>query len=112
MNFRTENIDDFVIFTILDNTLEGKSAAELKSRILIIAQPDIKALLIDMSKILVIDSSGLGALLLAHRQLKDYNIPVVLIGVTDFVNNLLDITRIKEIFQYQRTIEDAINSMK
>jgi len=112
MNFKTENIDHFVIFTILDNTLEGKSASDLKSQILIIAQPNIKALILDMSNIMVIDSTGLGALLLAYRQLKDYNIPVILIGVQDFVDNLLEITRIKDIFEYYRTVEEAINILK
>ena len=112
MNFKTENIDNFVIFTILENTLEGKSASDLKSQMLIVAQPDINALIIDLSNIVVIDSTGLGALLLAYRQLKDHNIPIVLIGVQDFVNNLLEITRIKDIFQYSRTVEDAFNTLK
>ena len=112
MNFKTENIDNVVIFTILDSTLEGKSAVELKSHILIAAQPDIKALIIDAANIAVIDSSGLGALLLAYRQLKDYNIPVILVGVQDFVSNLLELTRIKEIFQYYSSLRDAIDSMK
>ena len=112
MNFKTENIDNNVIFTILDNILEGKSASELKSRILVVAQPDINALIIDMSNISVIDSSGLGALLLAHRQLKDFNIPVILIGIQSFVKNLLNITRIEEIFQYFDTVEAAVSNIK
>jgi anti-sigma B factor antagonist len=112
MNFRTENIDNIVIFTILDNTLEGKAAVELKSQMLIVAQPDIKALIIDMSTITIIDSSGFGALLLAHRQLKNYNIPVILTGVRDFVYNLLDITRIKDIFRYYNTVAEAVSDIK
>jgi len=112
MNFKTENIDNNVIFTILDNILEGKSASELKSRILVVAQPDINALIIDISNISAIDSSGLGALLLAHRQLKDFNIPVILIGIQSFVKNLLNITRIEEIFQYFDTVEAAVSNIK
>jgi anti-anti-sigma factor len=112
MNFRTENIDNVVVFTILDNALEGLGASELKSQILIVAQPDIKALILDLTNILIIDSSGLGALLLAHRQLKDHNIPVILVGIQDFVSNLLELTRIKEIFKYFPTNNDAIDSIK
>jgi len=52
---------------------------------LILAQPDIDALIIDLSKADAIDSSGLGALLLANRQLKDHEIPVILVGVREFV---------------------------
>ena len=112
MNFRTENIDNVVVFTILDTTLEGTCASELKSQILIIAQPDIKALILDLTNISVMDSSGLGALLLAYRQLKDYDIPVILVGVQDFVNNLLELTRIKDVFQYGPTVQGAIDNLK
>ena len=112
MNFKTENIDNNVIFTILDTSIEGKTASELKSRILVVSQPDINALIIDMSNISIIDSSGLGALLLAHRQLKDFNIPVILIGVQSFVKNLLNITRIGDIFQYFDSVDEAVKELK
>ena len=112
MNFKTENIDNNVIFTILDNILEGKSASELKSRILVVAQPDINALIIDISNISIITSSGLSALILTHKQLKDFNIPVILIGIQSFVKKLLQITRLEEIFQYFDTVEAAVSNIK
>ena len=112
MNFRTENIDNVIIFTILDNTLEGLSAAELKSQLLIVAQPNIRALVLDLTNISLIDSDGLRALLLAYRQLKDHNVPVILVGIQDSVDNLLEMTHIKEIFGCYTNLSDAMESLK
>ncbi len=112
MNFTIENTNNIVVFKVLDVTLEGKDAAELKSQVLIIAQPDIKALILDLTNIVIMDSSGLGALLLAYRQLKDYNIPIILVGVQDFVLNLLEITKIYGLYQYYKTSQAAIDSLQ
>lgn len=109
MNFRTENQNNNVIFTVLEKSVENKIAAELKANILIVAQPDISSLILDMSHIAVIDSSGLGALLLAHRQLKDHKIPIVLVGLNHFIKNLLNITRIGDIFLYAKSVEEAVS---
>ncbi len=54
-----------MIFKLENQTVEGDVSAELKAKMLILAQPDIDALIIDLSKADAIDSSGLGALLLA-----------------------------------------------
>jgi len=112
MNFNLENRENFVIFTALDNSIDGQSASDLKARILVIAQPDIDALILDLSNVKIIDSSGLGALLLAHRQLKDHSIPVVLVGMQDFTRNLLKITRIEDIFDYYDNVETALAGVK
>ncbi|MDR0926442.1 MAG: STAS domain-containing protein [Ignavibacteria bacterium] len=109
MNFQVETRDNYSIFTIFDETIEGKSASELKAKILLVAQPDIKALIIDLSNVKVIDSSGLGALLLAHRQLNQHKIPVILVGMQDFIKELLKITHIDELFKYSDCISDAIS---
>ncbi|MCL2039803.1 MAG: STAS domain-containing protein [Bacteroidetes bacterium] len=109
MNFITENINNVVVFKILETTLEGKQSADFKSHILIVAQPNIKALVLDLTNIAIIDSSCLGALLLAYRQLNAYNIPVILVGVQEFVLNILELTRIRDLYQYYKTTEEAID---
>jgi anti-sigma B factor antagonist len=79
---------------------------------LILAQPDIDALVIDLSMVDAIDSSGLGALLLANRQLKDHEIPIILVGVRDFVRSLMSMTKIDEVFVFMSTVDEAINALE
>jgi anti-anti-sigma factor len=111
MNFSTENINNVVVLKILESTLECNKSADFKSHILILAQPNIKALILDLSNIAIIDSSGLGGLLLAYRQLNPHNIPVILVGVQDFILNLLEITKISNLYKYYKTAEEAIASL-
>ena len=108
MNFTLENQGNISIFHLKNTNIDGQVAAQLKAKVLIVAQPDIEALIIDLSPVEAMDSSGLGALLLAHRQLVEHGIPVILTGVQDFVKSLMSITRIDELFEFYPTVEEAL----
>ena len=112
MNYTVEHKDNIVIFELKDKTVESNISADLKARMLIVAQPDIDALIINMTGVEAIDSSGLGALLLANRQLSEEDIPVCLIGVGEFVKSLMSMTKIDEVFEFYDTVEEAIISIE
>ncbi len=112
MRFTIDNRDNIVIFSLKNTTVESKVSTEFKAKLLILAQPDIEALILDLTPVQAIDSSGLGALLLAHRQLKEHAIPVLLVGVQDFVMSLLSMTRIDELFEFYDTLEEALETFE
>lgn len=112
MNFSFDITDNIVVFKLNNQNLDMEISAQLKAKILILCQPDIEALIFDLSKIEYVDSSGLGALLLAYRQLKEYNIPIVLVGVKEIVKKLLVLSHIDDLFEYFDTEEEAINHYK
>lgn len=110
MNYSIEYRDKIVIFTLKHAKLNSDIAPKFKAELLIICQPDIEALIIDLSMVEVIESAGLGCLLLAHRQLNEYATPVMLVGVQKMVKSLIEISQIEHLFEYYDTVEDAINS--
>lgn len=112
MNYTVENKDNIVIFKLENTTIESTISTELKAKMLILAQPDIDALIIDLSSADAIDSSGLGALLLANRQLKEHEIPVILVGVRDFVRSLMSMTKIDEVFEFFPTVQEALDALE
>jgi anti-sigma B factor antagonist len=112
MQFTIDNRDNIVIFSLKNTTVESKVASEFKAKLLILAQPDIDALILDLTNVQAIDSSGLGALLLAHRQLKEHSIPVILVGVQEFVMSLMNMTRIDELFEFYDTLEEALETFE
>lgn len=112
MNFTLENKDNIAIFHLKDKNVDSEVSASFKAKLLIIAQPDILALIIDLSEVDSIDSSGLGALLLAHRQLKEHSIPVILTGVGVFVMSLMRMTHLDSLFEFFDTVEDALDSFE
>jgi anti-anti-sigma factor len=112
MRFTVEKRDDSVIFTLLNENLDSRISAKMKAEVLILAQPDIGALIIDLSHVEFIDSSGLGVLLLAQRQLKEYDAPVILVGLQPSVRVLLEISHLHEIFNIYDTMEEVIADLE
>ena len=108
MNFTLEHRGKIIIFTLKHETLNSDVSARLKAELLIICQPDIDALILDLTQVESIDSSGLGALLLAHRQLKEHAIPIYLVGVHGMVETLISISQIRTLFDYFDSTDDAI----
>ena len=110
MNYTIERRDNIVIFTVKNTNLDSSISAQFKAEILIVAQPNIKALAIDLTDVEYVDSSGLGAILLAHRQLIDHEIPVLLIGVQQPVRKMLSISHLEQIFHYFDNVDDAVKN--
>lgn len=112
MHYTVEYKDNIVILDLKNKTIESEISAELKAKLLVLAQPDIEALIVDMSNVDAVDSSGLGALLLANRQLREHAIPVILVGVKGFVKSLMSMTKIDEVFEFFPTKEEALQALE
>ncbi|MFN4768664.1 MAG: STAS domain-containing protein [Candidatus Kapaibacterium sp.] len=112
MKFSLEQDDNVVVFTINEQKLDSLVAPDLKAELLILCQPTIDALVIDLSNIDYADSTGLSCLLLAHRQLKDHDVPVILVGVRETVRNLLRISQMEWLFTFFDTKEQAFSDMQ
>lgn len=112
MNYTIERRGKIVIFILKHKNLNSEVSAKVKAELLILCQPDIEALVIDLTDVEMIESSGLGALLLAHRQLNEHSIPVILTGVHGMVQSLLSISQIENLFEYYDDIETAIETFE
>ena len=112
MKYTIEHNDNIVIFTLKNDTLNSRISAEFKAELLIICQPDIQALILDLSTVETIDSSGLGGILLAYRQLHEHEIPVILVGVQEMVKTIMNISQIGSQFTFCDSIDEAMNYAK
>ncbi|MCX7930544.1 MAG: STAS domain-containing protein [Chlorobi bacterium] len=112
MKFTVEHDDNVVIFTLKEPRLDSSTAPEIKAELLILCQPTISALIVDLSRVEYADSSGLSALLLAYRQLRDYKIPVALVGVRETVRNLFRISQMEWLFEFYPTIATALEELQ
>ena len=112
MRFSIDRQDNIAIFTLKNNKLDADIAPQLKAELLILCQPELEALVLDMSFVEHVDSTGLGALLLANRQLKDTEAPIILVGVQDMVMKMLSISQLDGIFEYSDSVDDALQSLK
>ena len=61
-----------VTLTLQEKKLDSTIASELKGEFLILAKPKIEHLVIDLHDVEFCDSSGLSALLIADRKMKEH----------------------------------------
>ncbi len=110
MNFTIEQKDRAAIFRPQEARLDSMLAPELKAEFLILAQPDVETLIIDLTDVEYVDSAGLSALLLARRQQTSHDGDVRLVGVRDEVRSLLELTQLNRVFPIYDTTQQAIEA--
>lgn len=110
MNFTIEQKAHAAIFRPKEARLDSILAPELKAEFLILAQPDVETLVIDLTEVEYIDSAGLSALLLARRQQSSHDGDVRLVAVHDDVRSLLELTQLNRVFPMYTTIAEALEA--
>ncbi|MEJ5285995.1 MAG: hypothetical protein CH6_4117 [Candidatus Kapaibacterium sp.] len=111
MNLTIEHNEDITILKVNEKKITSENSSTLKAKLLIEAQPNIRALIIDLSKVENIDSSGFGAFLLADRQLREHYIPTIIVGLNENVKYLFEILKLDRVFEIYNTVEEAIASL-
>ena len=111
MRFSVEQQDTVAIFTLKESSLDAVLSPDVKAELLIICQPTLEALIIDLSMVQLCDRAGLSALLLAQRLMKEHEAPVILVGASDRIKSLLRISQLEWLFEYYATVEDAIGDL-
>ncbi len=110
MNFTVEQRDRAAIFRPQEPRLDSLLVPELKAEFLILAQPDVEKLIVDLSDVEYVDSAGLSALLLARRQQVSHDGDVRLVGVRDEVRSLLELTQLNRVFPIYETVQAALDA--
>jgi anti-anti-sigma factor len=108
MHFLTEQQDSTTIFRLREERLDSRNAGQLKAEFLILAQPDIDTLIVDLTDVGHIDSAGLSALLLAQRQMRIHDGELRLVGLNEDVQSLLAVTQLDRIFPVFNTVNEAL----
>ena len=110
MHFSTDQEDTTTVFRLKEARLDSQNAGQLKAEFLILAQPDVDTLIIDLSEVEHIDSTGLSALLLAQRQMNAHGGDVRLVGLNEGILSLLRVTQLDRIFPIFNTIDEALDA--
>ena len=95
-------------------TLEGEvdiSVTELiREKIRKLWEEKKKAILVDMTKVSYIDSSGLGLLVETRQEMEKYRGEIRLFGLTSDVQKVFELTRLNNFFSIFTTEKEALES--
>ena len=111
MEIPVDNIDSVAVATVPVDELDASNAEEFKRDILPVLQTNTR-LVLDLSRLRFVDSSGLGAMLSCLRQLSAKSGDLKLCGMSKQVRGLFELVRLHRIFDIYGTKEEAVHAFK
>lgn len=105
-----EKSERYAVLRLEEDNLNSLIAPELKSHFVQYAMDGVESLILDLSNVNYVDSSGLSAILTANRIWSDLNGSFVLTGLkSKSVQNLIEISRLNSILTIIPTVDESID---
>lgn len=109
MKFVIDKQDKYSLLTLQEDNLNSLIAPDLKSEFVFLCNEGVKNLILNLSDVKYVDSSGLSAILTANRLWTDQG-TFVLTGISHpSVKKLIEISRLDSIFTILPTVEESID---
>ncbi|WP_420460013.1 STAS domain-containing protein [Neolewinella sp.] len=109
MKFSTDKQERYSVFTPDEENLNSAIAPQLKSEFVIMANEGIANLILDLSNVKYVDSSGLSAILTARRLWSNLGTFVVTGVVHSAVKRLVEISKVDTVLTILPTQSEAVD---
>ena len=108
MNITLDNMDGSTLLKFHEERLDAHNSKELKDYLSTLLEDGAKSLILDLSEVRFVDSSGLGALLSGHKNAGLKNGRFALAGVQARVQSMFELTRLTKVFEIYPGVDDAL----
>lgn len=109
MKFSFEKKDKYTLFKLEDEKLNTINAPKLKSELVILNAGGVHNIILDLSDVSFVDSSGLSAILIGNRLCKNINGTFAVANLNDYVLKLVKISQLDSILNIFPTTQEAID---
>ncbi|MEO0008639.1 MAG: hypothetical protein RJA20_2835 [Bacteroidota bacterium] len=109
MKYSIDKQEQYAVLTLEEENLNSSYAPAFKSDLILLNQEGIRNLILDLSKVKYVDSSGLSAILTGHRLWKDQGCFVIAGHLQPMVSKLIDISRLQSILTLIPTLSEAVD---
>lgn len=111
MRFDHNFVGDTLIFQVQNLLLDAHGADKFKREMLItLNEGEFKNIIIDLDSVKMVDSSGLGALLFARRQVVQKGGECYLVKPAPKVINLIKISKLQDAFKICDGVKEALEA--
>ena len=107
MRFEERRIDNILVAKVLEGRISADVAAPFKQALVDYVNNGNRRLVLDLSEVTFIDSSGLGALIGSLKAIGEDG-ELALCGARDTVANMFKLTRMNKVFRMFSTPDDAV----
>jgi anti-sigma B factor antagonist len=112
MDFTTETHGNVTVVALEGNLMGGPDASSLNNKLHELQAAGKNTIVLDLSKVQFINSSGLGILIGGASMLKTAGGALKLACASDKILAIIKITKLEKVFETYRTVSDAIASMR
>lgn len=109
MKYSLDKQERYSVLTLNEDNLNSLIAPKLKSDFILLQQEGIKNMIFDLSNTKFVDSSGLSAILTAHRLFKEDGAFVLTGKLQPGVKKLIEISKLDIILNIVPTVDEAID---
>lgn len=111
MRFEHDLVGGTLVFQVQNLLLDAHGADKFKRELLMaLNEGEFTNIVIDLDTVKMVDSSGLGALLFARRQVVQKGGECYLVNPAPKVINLLKISKLQDVFNIVESIDEAIET--
>lgn len=110
MNISTEKHDGKTVLSLKDERLDAHNSSDLRDCILKLLEGGDSRLVVDLTEVRFIDSSGLGALLSGYKNATLRSGSFTLAGLQPRVQSMFELTRLHRVFEIVPTLQDALRA--
>lgn len=109
MKFTIDKHDKYIVFQLDEQKLNSLISPKLKSELILINTEGQCNVIMDLSEVEYIDSSGLGSLLVGHRLCKNSEGLFILTNMDENITRLIHISQLEEVLNIVPTNEEAVD---
>lgn len=107
MKYAIDKKENYTVMELQEENLNSVVAPDLKSELVILSNEGVSNLILDLSQVKYVDSSGLSAILTGNRLWKSLG-SFVLTGIShDPVRKLIEISRLDTVLTILPTVEES-----
>jgi anti-sigma B factor antagonist len=112
MNFSAETRDNVTIITLEGNLMGGPDAGTLNGRLHELLAAGARNIVLDLSAVQFINSSGLGLLIGGVNAVRAGGGKLVIAGASEKILTLIKITKLERIFDSHANVDAAVAALK
>ncbi len=111
MKYSIDKNEQYSILKLHEEKLDSPLSPKLKSEFVTLNAEGIKNLIVDLSEVKYVDSSGLSALLVGNRIYTEDGGIFILTALNDHVMKLIRISQLNNVLNILPTVEEAIDAV-
>ncbi len=111
MKYSIDKNEQYSILKLHEEKLDSPLSPKLKSEFVTLNAEGIKNLIVDLSEVKYVDSSGLSALLVGNRIYTEDGGIFILTALNDHVMKLIRISQLNNVLNILPTVEEAVDAV-